>query len=127
VILLPRSVRVFVATSPVSLRQSFDGLANAARSLALDPLSGHLLVFLNRRKNHVKILVWTRGGFTIVQKRLERGTFAFAQAMKPDVSTVEIDVHELGMLLEGIESRGLRTKPRWEPARRPSLVPPPDA
>ena len=82
---------VFVATSPVSLRQSFDGLANAARSLALDPLSGHLLVFLNRRKNHVKILVWTRGGFTIVQKRLERGTFAFAQAMKPDASTVEID------------------------------------
>ena len=114
-ILLPRSVRVFVATSPVSLRQSFDGLSNAARGIALDPLNGHLLVFLNRRRNQVKILVWTRGGFTIVHKRLEKGTFAFAQAMTPTSKTVEIDVHELGMLLEGIESRSVRTKPRWEP------------
>lgn len=115
-ILLPRSVRVFVATSPVNLRQSFDGLSNAVRALALDPLSGHLMVFLNRRRDHVKILVWTRGGFTIVQKRLERGTFAFAHAVTPDARTVEIDVHELGMLLEGIDSRGVRAKPRWEPS-----------
>ena len=45
--------------------------------LALDPLSGHVFVFLNRRKTQVKLLVWTRGGFTIVHKRLERGTFTF--------------------------------------------------
>lgn len=117
-ILLPRSVRVFVATAPTNLRRSFDGLSNEVRSvLAHDPLSGHLFVFLNRRKNHVKILAWTRGGFMIVQKRLEEGTFVFAHAVVAEVQTVEIDAHELAMLLEGIDSRAVRMKPRWEPAR----------
>jgi transposase len=36
-----------------------------------------VFVFLNRRKNQVKMIVWTRGGWTIVHKRLERGTFTF--------------------------------------------------
>ena len=123
--LLPRSVRVYAATSPTNLRRSFDGLSNEVRSvLALDPLSGHLFVFLNRRKTQVKILMWTRGGFLVVHKRLERGTFAFVHAVTPDVHTVEIDVHELAMLLEGIDPRGARAKPRWEPAR-PISTPPP--
>jgi transposase len=57
VIFLPRSVKVFVATQPVNLRKSFDGLSNEAREvLRKDPLSGHILVFLNRRRNQVKLL-----------------------------------------------------------------------
>ena len=117
-ILLPRSVRVYVSTAPTNLRRSFDGLSNEVRAvLALDPLSGHMFVFLNRRKNQVRILVWTRGGFLIVAKRLERGTFAFVHAVTAGVATVEIDVHELAMLLEGIDARGVHANPRWEPAR----------
>lgn len=60
-ILLPRAVRVYFATQPANLRMSFDGLSNAIRHvLQLDPLSGHVFVFLNRRKNQVKLIVWTR-------------------------------------------------------------------
>jgi hypothetical protein len=71
VILVPRAVRVYFAIQPVSLRKSFDGLANEIRhALGHDPLGGHVFVFLNRRKNQVKLIVWTRGGFTIVHKRL---------------------------------------------------------
>jgi transposase len=81
VILLPRAVRVYFATAPANLRKSFDGLSNEVRSvLGRDPLSGHVFVFLNKRKNQVKLLLWTRGGFTIVHKRLERGTFTFSGA-----------------------------------------------
>jgi hypothetical protein len=36
-----------------------------------------VFVFLTRRKNPVKLIVWTRSGFTIVHKRLELGTFTF--------------------------------------------------
>lgn len=62
---------------PMNLRQSFESLSNEAREvLQKDPLSGHILVFLNRRRNHVKLLVWTRGGFTVMNERLEQGTFA---------------------------------------------------
>ena len=45
----------------------------------------------------VKLLVWTRGGFTIVHKRLERGTFARVFAEDEARSHVELDVHELSM------------------------------
>jgi len=78
VILVPRAVRVYFATQPANLRRSFEGLSNEVREvLRHDPLVGHIFVFLNRRKTQVKLLVYTRGGFTIVHKRLERGRFTF--------------------------------------------------
>lgn len=119
-ILLPRSVRVFVATYPVSLRKSFDGLMNEVRSvLRKDPLSGHIFVFLNKRKTMVKLLVWTRGGFTIVQKRLERGRFAFPDQVHKGAKSVQIEEHELAMLLEGIDARNSRHSRRWNPPAAP--------
>ena len=70
-ILVPRSVRVYFATQPTNLRMSFEGLSNAVREvLRHDPLAGHIFVFLNRRKNMVKLLVYTRGGYTIVHNQL---------------------------------------------------------
>jgi len=115
-IFLPRSVKVYVATQPVSLRKSFDGLSNETREvMRLNPLSGHIFVFINRRKNQVKLLMWTRGGFAVIHKRLERGKFAALRGVKPDCKRVEIDVHELSMLLEGITFVKGRTSARWEP------------
>ena len=117
-ILVPRSVRVYFATQPMNLRKSFEGLSNEIRhALGYDPLSGHVFVFLNRRRNQVKLIVWTRGGFTIVHKRLERGTFTFPARVAESAKSIAIDVHELAMLLEGIELDRGTTKRRWEPAR----------
>jgi transposase len=115
-LLLPRAVRVYVATAPCNLRRSFDGLANEVRCvLGHEPLSGHVFVFINRRKTQVKLLVWTRGGFTILQKRLERGRFNFTKQIVEGMTSVRIDVHELSMLLEGLEAKNTRGAARWEP------------
>ena len=115
-ILVPRSVRVYFATQPANLRRSFEGLSNEVREvLRHDPLAGHVFVFLNRRKTQVKLLVYTRGGFTIVHKRLEKGTFMFPSRVVEGVMSIEIDVHELAMLLEGIDVTQARTARRWEP------------
>ena len=68
---LPRAVKVYVATAPCNLRRSFDGLSNEVRAvLAMDPLSGHVFVFLNRRKTQGQLLLWTRGGCTITGGRV---------------------------------------------------------
>jgi transposase len=108
---------VYFATAPVDLRRSFDGLSNEVRAvLGSDPLNGHVFVFLNRRKTQVKLLLWTRGGFTIVHKRLEQGQFSFPQQVASEAACVALDVHELGMLLEGIDMSRVRTSRRWEPA-----------
>ena len=73
-----------------------------------------MFVFLNRRKNQVKLIVWTRRGFTIVHKRLQRGTFTFPARVVGDATSVAIDVHELAMLLEGIDVSHAKSKPRWD-------------
>ena len=114
--MVPRSVRVYFATQPANLRRSFEGLSNEVREvLRHDPLAGHVFVFLNRRKNQVKLLVYTRGGFTIVHKKLERGTFTFPARIVDGATSIEIDVHELAMLLEGIDVRRARASGRWDP------------
>jgi len=117
-IFLPHAVRIYVAVDPQNLRRSFEGLSNEVRAvLALDPLSGHLFLFLNRRRTQIKMLVWTRGGFTIVHKKLERGTFArtFATTVDGSARSIEIDVHELSALLEGLEISVARAATRWQP------------
>ncbi|MBX3198271.1 MAG: IS66 family insertion sequence element accessory protein TnpB [Labilithrix sp.] len=122
-LVIPRAVRVYVASAPVSLRKSFEGLSNEVRGvLSRDPLSGHVFVFLNRRKNQVKLLVWTRGGYTVVHKRLERGRFVFAEQVTSDARSVEIDIHELSMLLEGIDVTRARTSARWEPPKHARIA-----
>ena len=59
-LMLPASVRIYVAAEAVDLRRGFDGLAAATRSLIRqDPLNGHLFVFLNRRRNRIRLEKWS--------------------------------------------------------------------
>jgi transposase len=114
VLSLPASVRIYVAAEPVDLRRGFDGLAAATRSLiGVDPLNGHVFVFLNRRRNRIKLLVWDRTGFVLLYKRLERGTFEIPTEPLPGHRHVEVDAGELGLMLEGLDLRGARRRPRW--------------
>ena len=112
---LPPTVRVFFAVDPVDLRKGFDGLANIARSLlAENPLSGHLFVFINRRRNRAKILFWDRSGWCIYYKRLEQGTFRAPQRRGLADNKVEIEAAELMLILEGIDLTDARRRPRWK-------------
>ncbi len=77
---LSPAVRIYLATGSTDLRRSIDGLSALVRErLALDPLSGHLFLFRNRRGDRLKILAWDRSGFWILYKRLEQGTFCVAR------------------------------------------------
>ena len=112
--MLPASVRIYVAAEPVDLRRGFDGLAAATRSLIQqDPLNGHLFVFLNRRRDRVKLLVWDRTGYLLLYKRLERGTFCVPTQPPVGQRHVELDAGDLGLLLEGVDLRGARRRARW--------------
>ncbi len=111
---LPASVRIYIAAEAVDLRRGFDGLAAATRSLIReDPLSGHLFVFLNRRKNRIKLLVWDRTGYLLLYKRLERGTFHLATEPLAGQRHVEVDAGELGLIMEGLDLRGATRRTRW--------------
>ena len=113
-LMLPSAVRIYIAAEPVDLRRGFDGLAATTRSLIReDPLNGHLFVFLNRRKNRIKLLVWDRTGYLLLYKRLERGTFHLATQPAAGQRHVELDAGELGLMLEGVDLRGAARRERW--------------
>ena len=58
------------------MRKSFDGLCGLVRDkLHREPLSGEVFVFLSRRKNQIRLLLWEGDGFGLYHKRLERGTY----------------------------------------------------
>ena len=75
---LPSSVRVYAALGATDMRKSFDTLAEEVRRvIEEDPLSGALFVFCNRARNRIKVLYFDRGGYWLIARRLERGTFAW--------------------------------------------------
>jgi transposase len=74
VLTLSPAVRIYLATGATNLRRSIDGLSALVRDrFTLDPQSGHLFLFRNRRGDRLKILAWDRSGFWILYKRLEQG------------------------------------------------------
>jgi transposase len=106
---LPSSVRVYIALDPINLHLSFDRLAGLVRRLGLDPTTGHLFVFVNRQKTHMKILFFDRSGFCMLYKRLERGTFEVPSIGPDGAVKRELTPSELGLILEGV---ALDARPR---------------
>lgn len=95
-----RRVRVFAYPRPADLRQGYDGLYGLVQSaMKGDVLSGDLFLFVNRRRNGCKVLVWDGTGLCIFQKRLERGRFA--RLWRADATSVRLTMNELALFIEG--------------------------
>ena len=93
-------VRVFLATGAIDMRKSIDTLSVlVAEQMELDPLSGHLFGFCNRKRDTVKILYWDRNGFCLWHKRLERERFRWP---KNAAEVQMIGSRELRWLLDGL-------------------------
>jgi transposase len=115
---VPPQVKIFVALEPTDMRRGFNGLSGqVAQTLQQDPLSGHLFLFRNRRRDRLKILYWDGDGYAIFYKRLARGTFELPLPKDPESAAVEIRASELAMLLDGMELKGRRRRPRFERAK----------
>jgi len=116
---LAPTVRLYVCTSAVDMRRSFNGLANATRELiGGNPVSGSLFVFFNRSRNICKALWWSSGGFCLFAKRLARGRFRVPAEPAIGTQHVEMDAAELALILEGIDLVATKKRPRWNPARK---------
>jgi transposase len=114
VLSLPPTVRVFVVAAPVDMRGSFDALAGAVRGLGLDPVDGHLYLFLNKRRRLAKALWFDGSGWCILAKRLEAGSFQLPP-LPVDATRIQIDGVAFASLLAGIDF----TMPRKGWFRRP--------
>ena len=105
--------RIFVAAGHTDMRKGFDGLCALITSvLQKDPLSGQLFLFINRRRDKMKILYWDGDGLAIWYRRLEQGTFQFPKIQEGQTS-VEIRCDELTMLLRGIDYSNVKRRKRF--------------
>ena len=112
---LPASVRVYLAAEPTDLRRGHDGLVAIVRSQwRLNPFDGHLFVFLGRRLDRIKILVWDRNGFVLYYKRLSQGRFRMPRVPE-GAERIEMDATTLAMLLDGIDVKYVRRPSAWSP------------
>jgi transposase len=109
--------KIYFATEPVDLRRGHDGLSALVRSrFGMDPLDGHLFVFVGRRRDRVKVLFWDRGGFVLYYKRLAQGRFRMPP-MSDGADRVVLDGTELAMLLGGFDLAASRRLAAWTPTK----------
>jgi transposase len=100
------NARLFICNYPLSMRKSFEGLSAVVEQLFPgELLSGAFFIFLNRQRDHMKVLVWDEDGFIIWYKRLEKGSFPWKWN---DIIT--LDRRAFLMLLEGIVPKRLEKR-----------------
>jgi transposase len=112
-LILPPSLRIYLAAEPADLRRGFDGLSGIVRSvLRAEPFDGHLFVFGNARRTRVRLLYFDGTGSWLMSKRLEAGRFTWPQ-ITPGSASICLRPEELSILLAGLDVV-VRKRPRWE-------------
>ena len=95
------NIKVYLALGNTDMRNSINGLSIlVSEYLALDPFSGHLFAFCNKKRNMLKILYWDRNGFCLWHKRLEKYSFRWPSSKK---EIMTIGKRELIWLMDGID------------------------
>jgi len=111
----PASVKVFLAVEACDMRKSYNGLQALARErLGVDPCSGALFLFSNKRRNLLKVLYWDGTGMWVMGKRLERGRFSWPAGVNQDDGKLALSHRALALLLEGVELKKLHQKAWYE-------------
>jgi transposase len=107
------TTRVYLYMRNVDMRRSYDGLmAIVQTEFARDIRLGDYFMFVNKRRDRIKIMWWDRDGLAIFMKRLEAGT-----VQKPiitnDAKSLIIDQAQLAMLLTGIDVSNIKRRKRY--------------
>ena len=106
---------IYVATNPVDMRKSFDGLAAIVKhGFQKNPLDGTFFVFINKAADRLKILYWDQDGYVQWYKRLESGRFRIPVALLGNGQAVAlVSAAQLAMILEGIEPVVVKQRKRF--------------
>lgn len=111
---IPSTVSIFLYSEPTDMRKGFDGLSGIVRSeFAADPLDGGLFLFINRRRDRLKILHWDGTGYWLYYRLLEAGTF---EVISSEGKYRQIDSTQLAMLLGGVSLVSVKRRKRYRRA-----------
>jgi len=109
----PTVLDFFFYRQPADMRKGFDGLCGIITGiLKQDPLSGAVYIFVNKRRDRIKLLLWDGDGFWIFYKRLEKGTFQIPEYSET-VSSLELTYAQLVLILQGIDLSSVKRRRRY--------------
>ena len=119
---LEEEFRYWLYSEPTDMRKSYYTLSGVVNNrMGSDPRNGDVYIFVNRRRNRVKLLHYETGGMVIYSKMLDRGTFGMPIPASGEVVTTSIMWGDLRKMVEGImadpDSRQARLdglKNRWK-------------
>lgn len=108
---IPAATAIYLHTRPTDMRKGVDGLSGIVRGeFGGDPLDGSWYLFVNRRRDRLKILYWDGTGFWVFYKVLEQGTF---ETIRSEERRVTIDATQLAMLLGGVSLVNVKRRKRY--------------
>ncbi len=106
-------LKIYLHREPIDMRKSYDGLFGIVKNeLSMDVRNGGLFMFINLKRNRVKLMYWDKDGIAIWQKRLERGSLQHPQPTG-NAKHLEIDTSELNLLLSGIDLASVKRRKRY--------------
>jgi transposase len=108
---ITRIHRCYLYRNRTDMRKGVDSLCGLIRNeLGKDPLGGELFVFFNRTHTQIKLLLWEQDGFSLYQKKLERGTYELPENNELHHS---ISSDHLNLILQGISLKSVRHRTRY--------------
>ena len=109
----PPGIQVYMAVDPVDMRKSFDGLSAAVEAVFdRNVLDGHLFLFLNRRRDRLKVIWWDGDGLALFAKRLEKGSYEVPRH-DPETKQLRLDATQLALLLGGVQLDSVQRRRRY--------------
>jgi transposase len=110
---LSAQTQIYIAMGATDMRKGFDGLCGLViDQLKKDPLCGSLYLFINKRRDRMKVLYWDGDGLAIWYRRLEQGTFRLPK-VDTETSCIELRSEEFTMLLRGIDLSSVKRHKRF--------------
>lgn len=113
---LSSSNRFHLYSQATDMRKSFDGLAGVVQNtLGNNPLNGDVFIFINRRRDKIKLLHWQGISFTLYYKRLEEGTFE-VPTYDPRAGSITLSYAQMVMLVDGLTIKNIEKRKRYTPS-----------
>lgn len=101
-IVMNRRTKIFISKEATDMRASYDSLYNKVKKvLEEDPMSGHMFVFINKRRNSCKCLYYDGTGLVIVSKRMEKGLFSKINPLHQ--GKIKLTQAEFSLFFEGTD------------------------
>jgi transposase len=113
---LSSSLRFHLYSRPTDMRKSFDGLSGIVQNhLDRNPCSGEVFLFINRRRDKIKLLHWQGISFTLYYKRLEKGTFELPE-YDSSVGSITLNYTQIVMIIDGLTVKNIQKRKQYQPA-----------